>query len=288
MLFLLQNLGLTSLYIGNIFQLWPLAIVAVGISVLSLTGRASLLANVLVGIIATILIFVAVTREYGLYVSGSEKQGETVASRTVDISEDIEELKLEIKAGANSIDLSPAVGKTTLVQAELSGDKRFSLAEKVQRDGSVQHVTFETNSKGPIGFLTGQDSTLDVKINKLVPVALDIDAGVSSIDADLSDLRVKSLTFDGGVSNAEFTFGDREPRVNVDIDAGVSNIELRIPAGTGLRVVHDGGLSATDFAGAEKVDDNSYETRGFADATRQITVKSDGGLSSFTITRDDR
>lgn len=287
-LFLLNNLGLTSLYIGNIFQLWPLAIVAAGISVLSLTGRTSLLINVIVGVLAIVLLLVAVTREDGLYVRGSEKQGESASARTIDIHEDTEELKLAIKAGANSIDLNPATDKTTLVQAELSGSERFSLSDTVQRDGSVQNVTLKTDSRGPVGFLTGPDTTLDVKISKTVPVTLDIDAGVSSIDANLSEVRVKNLKFDGGVSNAEFKIGTREPKVYIDIDAGVSNTELHIPSGTGLRVVHDGGLSSTNFAGAEKVDDHTYETHGFAQAARQIIVKSDGGLSSFTITRDDR
>ena len=135
-------------------------------------------------------------------------------------------------------------------------------------------------------------SELEVALDRGVAWDLDIRAGVSDYEIDLSDIAVASLDLESGVSNGVVTLGrpgaaGTRDGVSVEIDAGVSALVVRVPRGENARFTVGEGLSgiesegewARDSAGSSRI----YESDGFSDAGAYWDVHIDSGIGGITL-----
>lgn len=136
------------------------------------------------------------------------------------------------------------------------------------------------------------DVTLDVTLDRDVVWGLDMSAGVTSYDLDLSDLLVSSLVLDAGVSQGTLTLGRSNlvgvrTGIPVEIKAGVSTLTIRVPEGDDARVSVSQGLSATDTRGSwielHSGGRWTYESDGFSDLGPYWDVRVESGVGAITI-----
>jgi len=136
------------------------------------------------------------------------------------------------------------------------------------------------------------DVTLDITLDRDVVWDLDMSAGVTSYDLDLSDLLVSSLVLDAGVSEGTLTLGRSNlvgvrSGVPVQIKTGVSAITIRIPEGDDARVSVSQGLSATNVVGSwvelHSGDGTTYESDGFSDSGPYWDMQVESGIGAVTI-----
>lgn len=95
---------------------------------------------------------------------------------------------------------------------------------------------------------------LDVTLARDVAWDLEVRAGVSEYDLDLSELLLSSLVLDAGVSDGTLTLGrsdagDADEAIPVEVKAGVSALRIRVPEGDDVRVTIRQGLSGVDMRG---------------------------------------
>ncbi len=277
-LFLLDNLKVIDTHFENLWQLWPVLIIGMGLSFLSLRGWVGKTISVLAAIaLLGLVAFTVIDNPW--YGGVQDSNAKTVTQE--DAATDAKKLAVVIDTGAASIDISSTKDRQGVLATQQS--RRQTIEKQAETKGDTRYVKFSTKSLG--GWWFGGTNKIAVELTRLVPVALTIDTGATSVTGDLSQVRLSSLNIDTGASSVDIRLGALETRQDIELDAGASTIVLHIPNTAGVRLETKGGLTKTDFEGIEKVSDSVYESSDFSKADRQIFIRSDMGVSKFEITR---
>lgn len=277
LLFLLSNLGVTSIHWGEIWKLWPVAIVVAGLSVLPLQGKVSNLVYGLAAVAVAVLVWTTLT---GAFVDTSR----SVKSESFSISKPeesaAEAASISVAAGGAALNISSSED-VPVVEGVSRGDRiRLSTSTKVS-DGLVDVKLEQSYSRG---WMPGQFGEMDIRLTEGMPVDLEIDAGATSIKADLSDVMLRSLLVDSGASSIDLKLGDKLDQSEVNIDTGASSVSIRVPKSLGVRLVLDTGLSSKNLPeGYKKIDDETYQSPNYDSSDRKLTLNVDMGLSSFKL-----
>lgn len=276
-LLLLGNFGVVEVQWGELWQLWPLLVIAAGFSVLSVTHWIWKLVSVMFVVASICLVILVGTGQYEFGESEPTKQ-----AAVVETARGVTRAELELQAGASEIEINsddmPQVIKTKF---ESDG---LRLEERSSRRGNTQKVVLSTDTRKNSWFGPWQNDW-SVVLSERLPISLTIDAGASSIEADLSKVQLERLSLQAGASSSEVTVGSRSDNLDIDVDAGVSSTTLRIPEASGVTLKLDGGLSSHDLEGLEKIKEGEYRSGNYRTAQKRVTITADAGLASFTIER---
>lgn len=276
LLLLLANLDIITIRLANLWQLWPALIIIAGLSILSLRGWLGRIVYVLAAVMIAVLAWVAVTGGVG-----DERVQATGEFSINSRSKEIESLALEVKSGAGSIDID-GTSNQDLVTGSFNSDVA-KLSQTVEVDGNKQSVKLALN-RLPGWAKSSAKNPLSLKINKQMPLEMIIDAGASNIDADFSEMSLRSLTIDSGASSIDAKLGSKLKESRVLIDTGVSSVKLSVPKDAGVRLKVDSGLSLKDlpdnFTESEK---KVYLSDNYNKATNKIDIEIDMGVSSFEL-----
>ena len=258
-------------------MLWPLLIVAFGLSLLSIRNLAWKI---------TSLSLVVLTVGFVAYVAlGDYKAPITLKSyetSTSLVSSEIKSAQVIVKAGASKINIDSA-DQTEVVKAKLESNVA-QLSEKSSRDGTKQTVelTMDTvrhwwfgNTKNNFGVTLGRTLLTDFSM----------DFGAADATIDLSQVKAENIVIKTGASSTDLRLGSAVKTTNLSLESGASSAIIRVPSGSGVRLDIDSGLTSTHLADLEDKGDGIHESPGFADATNTITITAKLGAASFTIER---
>lgn len=283
-LLLLDNLNVIEVNYTNLWQLWPVAVIGTGVSMLSLRGwLAGLVGLCMVAVLGALVYLVAVENPY-YSVSGSNNEySEQVTVHEAKLDSKAKELDVQLKTGAISLTLASNDVRTGFLAELESNHLTLSEDSSEVRDG-VQYVGLVTGSDRGWWF-TPINNRLRLELSERTPLALQIDTGASSLSGDLSRVPLKTLTIKAGASSIDLKLGAQLTKQEVIVDAGASRLELDVPRGAGVRIETDSGFSGTDFEAVEKISDGIYESTGFSSAEKQIAIRVKLGVSSFRLVR---
>lgn len=279
-LLLLSNFGLIELQLNNLWQLWPLLIVAWGVSLLNIKGTWWKLVSAIL-LIASLGLFVLVAIGAGPF--ANNEQDSQMQSQQIEIDgSDVDRLNVSVKAGAGNVTIGSQESELP-VEAVLQSDFA-TLDVDSQTEGSTQ--TVEVSVDGERSWWGGNfRNDLDVQLSRELPVALSVDTGASDFEADLSSVKLERLAIDLGASSGMVTLGDLVDRLDVNVKAGASSVTIRVPKDAGVRVTLEQGVSSQDLDNLQEKGEGLYETSEFEKATKQITIKADIGVASFELER---
>lgn len=276
-LLLADNFDLVNIHWGNVWMLWPLFIIAAGLSMLSVRNLAWKIASAILAVATLVFIgFVAVT-DYRGPVAVTNSETSVVAD-----SSDVKTAKVIIKAGASRIDINSA-DQDEVVKAELESNAA-RLEEKTTRDGSKQTTELSMESLRHWWFGSIRND-LNVVLGRTLPIDLALDYGAAEANIDLAEVRATNVSLKTGASSTVLTLGDREGVTGVTIDSGASSITLRVPKGSGIRLNLSSGMASHDLADLQKVGDDVYESPEYSKATKVVNVEVKIGMASFKIER---
>jgi hypothetical protein len=163
---------------------------------------------------------------------------------------------------------------------------RFSAAAaRVEAVGDEVTVAFGRGGLfGLRAWLTGEHT--EILLARTVPWVIELRDGVTRLDADLRDLRLRNLAVRGGVSDAELHLPRPHGTVPIMIEGGVAQLTVRIPVGTAARLELDG--VATDLVmDGERLDavvgGLTRETPGYAGATDRYEITVEGSAARLAI-----
>jgi hypothetical protein len=106
------------------------------------------------------------------------------------------------------------------------------------------------------------------------------------MQADLRDVNLKSLTFSGGISQAEIVLPPPSGHVTVHVMGGASRLAFLYPDGANVQLIVSGGASNLRFGGqffgslGRKVE---LETPGYRGATDRYELRVFSGASHLTV-----
>lgn len=275
---LASNFGLVEVHFSNIWRLWPLLIIAAGLSVLSLRH---LIWRIVVVVFAVLTLGAIVWVMVSDYPSARLLKSYD-ATVPVD-SSSVKQAAVSIKAGASSVKIGTANQK---VIAQLKLETNIAKIHKssiVVGDTQKVSLSMDINdSKLPTGEMR---SSWGIDLMRGLPLSLDVEAGASDIDIDMSEAQLKSIIVRTGAANMVVKLGSLEDRVDVAVESGVSAVTIRVPKNAGVRLSLKNGLTANHLSNLKKVDDNIYESPEYNQASKKIDINSKIGVSSFTIER---
>jgi hypothetical protein len=269
----------------SILSLWPLLLVAAGVDVLGKATESQWLRVLSSLVIIGGLLYGALALGSGSFrlpivfagesepFAFSEPRAAGVLNGTARIDGGVGDLTI----GAG--------GKLATAEGETPFDPRFD----VSVDGSDAEVRIGVSEPW---VPSGEGTRLDATLDRGVAWDLRVNAGVSSFDIDLSELRVSDLDVDAGVSGGVLTLGMPEARgsnaVSARLNTGVSTITLRVPKGASVRLTVRDGLSTHDVRGdwqtvSEGGDRIVFESQRFTNTKAYWDVDIDSGVSTVTV-----
>jgi len=309
---LLHNYGVIAFHWGNFFYLWPIFIVIGGINLIFANNKSTWATLVKLGVIIAgfaLIVFGNFGKHNGFwnnqvftYDNDDDSDDDSDSTSTGKVTKiegnsvfnepfvaDAKIARLNISGGGTVYALSDTTNQ--LFNAETK-EFRGRYVYSSKKEDSVYVLNF--NMKGRHGFNLdfddkkngyGKNNSVVFKLNPNPEWELDIKAGATKLDFDLSKFKVRSLKLSGGAADFEVKLGQPVKETNVNVSTGMSSTTISIPANSACRITSSTGLSSTNFDGFNKQGDGTYETAGFANATNKIFIKMSGGMADFKVKR---
>lgn len=270
----------------SVFSLWPLLLVSAGIDII---GKS--LDNVWIRVLSSLVVLAGLL--YGALVmpAGTFSLGMGLVGREAEPFELSEPVGRGVTEGAARIE--GAVGTLTVTDGDdrITASGRSPYGEpRFEVDRAGNQVDAEI-SFAETGVYLGSrgNPRMDIELARNVAWSLEIDTGVSSLEADLSDLDVRELLVSAGVSESEIKLGDlvdEVDRVSVSVEAGVSTVTIKVPRDVQLRVSAEGGLSTVglpDGTDTALLGETSWRSTGFDEDEPFYDISFKGGIAGVSV-----
>lgn len=127
---------------------------------------------------------------------------------------------------------------------------------------------------------------IDAALNASAAWSIEIENGLTDLDADLREIAFLGLNAHGGVNHFSFRLPRPSGTVRIAIAGGVSQGRLTRPAGVQILLVVEGGASHLSFDGHERESTGTplrVRSRGYDRAPDRYEVEIDGGISELEI-----
>jgi hypothetical protein len=290
-LFLLKNLDLIYFSWWDIWRLWPIILVFIGISLLPIKGGIKVILSLVT--IALAALFLATNPSWGprwpfeiRWESHSNKDDRTAGRKIQEqrITEAFEsgttEALLDFDAAAGDFRIEGITSE--LFEFEKEGNLgQYSYSIKDLGNRKEIHITLD-NVRTSRRNITNR---VDMSINPTPVWDMNIDVGAAEIDLDLRDFMIDEISIDGGAASIDLFLGSLYTTTTVDIDAGASSIDIRIPESVACQVNSEAILSSKNLSGFTKVSPGTFVTDNFSDAEKNVVINVDVAVSSLTVKR---
>ena len=297
----LQNAGLIQASIWSVlWRLWPLIPVLVGIELLvgQRSRRLAILVMVLVssGVIAAIALFADVGDRFptGLTVSitGDHSRNEFASSfpRIEERLADVRRAEARLRFGLGELHLaSLPADSPLLVAGDLTpGSGREAPTWEVGRIQNGEHAEIEiVSGSGTYDFNSENGGEhWDLQFSPEIPLEVEVQAGASQIELDLTRLRVPELHVELGAAQAHLRL-PAHGHTAATVQAGAANITIDIPANTPARIRTRSGLAQIEIdTRAFPRNDSSdvYQSPGYEAASdNRIDLDIETGLAKIEV-----
>lgn len=269
---LLEQLGIWQVSWSSLWQLWPLALILVGLEMLLRRVPMG-------GLIYLLMVGVILAGVWFLWPRLADRWGR-LESRTVERSAaGIRSAQVEIAMGVGELSIEALPEAGLLYRATLQHDpRRTELREtsQVQGDHAMASLAFSGLGGGP--FETGDQGRLEVSLARDLPFDLRIEAGVSESRIALEELTLAGLDLRCGVGDVTLTLPQGEYEATVH--GGVGALEIELPQGVGAQIEVDGGLGSVLVADRFHA---SGDDTFVAEGAGLIRLRIDGGIGTVRV-----
>ncbi len=305
-LFLLDNFNVINFHWANIISLWPLFLIISGVNLVFShyhSNNATLIKVLVFAAVFALVIYRGSMPADNHFWNRHFNNNAFFNDDNDDDDEDKNVVKLEgsstynepytpkvkvaglnLRGGGTTYTLRDTT--TELFSAathELSG--RFLFNTTAADSGKIINFNMR-NSGNSFNWDSDKGNEANIKLNPKPEWNIDIAAGASKMDLDLTKFKVRSLHVKGGATSMDVKLG--QPTSNntmVEISTGVSEVNISVPAGAACHINSKTGLSSKSFDGFDAKNDGEYETRGFTAAPKKIYLNLKGGISDFSVKR---
>lgn len=286
--FLLQNTGyLPPNFWVNLWRLWPVVLVLIGVELL-LAHRVPWLA--LVGLAAVVLCLGAV----GVHVWGPASSGPQTTTTASTNLEGASQAAVTVRFGAGTLNLGPILqpqpdqlaSMTFQGPQQLAPQPRYSVSSS-----GVGQLEYQNSSSAGPGFgpfANGQSDAaqMDLNLSPNVPITtLNVQTGATQARVDLSSLQVKALDMSIGAATTWLRFPEAAGATTAHISGGASTLTIEIPQGVAAQIQLRGGLSTlnVDQNRFPQVGDNLYRSPDYDSATNKVDLSIETGVTTIQI-----
>lgn len=289
LLLLLSNFGyLDTISIAEFWKYWPIIIVVIGLSILFKAMPKPL------EVFFSILLSLAMIAGLAFVITSAVQRGSNaqLSQRIIDkqlaepFNEEAENAQIEIATGASKLTING--GSSLLLEGTIesiigspSVSRRFIATSKTDVIKVAQNSTFWRGGWGK-----SNKNDWNLKINNDIKTKLEIDAGASTITANLQNTNVDALDLDAGASKINLDLATKSEFFKGSIGAGASTINIRTPKDRAIKVVMNTGASSNNLEkqGLSK-NDKTFSTVDYDNASQRIELSIDAGASTINLER---
>jgi hypothetical protein len=182
--------------------------------------------------------------------------------------------------GAASLVVSGGASPDTVLEG-LAG-AALELKTDYFSDKVVVHV-----SAGPsfIPFLSPDGWSWRFRLNNDMPMTLKLDSGASSVDLDLSELKISSIRLETGASSSKILLPAHAGKTELIIEGGAASFDIRVPEGVAARIRIMQGASSVrvDEKRFPMAATGYYQSPDYDTAENSAEVSLNAGAASFEI-----
>lgn len=264
----------------DLLSLWPVLLIAFGLSLLSRQGWLSFF----IAAIVTLLVILLVGFAFYLdFVSSKGRFISQVESELISIPYERGAREAAIKVRTGGGRLSVESGQAGLVTGRFNSSFLKLVTSSKVRDG-VQEVSIET--RGSLRFFARRpQNELNLSVSSLIPVDLYLETGAMKMEMDLTEIKARTVEIKSGASSLRLALGDRLKNSKVKINSGASSIDISLPSSVGVRLKIKGGLVSKSLPGFKEVREGVYLSENYNQAAKKIRVFLDIGVSDLKVSR---
>jgi hypothetical protein len=276
----------------SLWKLWPLVFILWGIGIMIKNNASRVLIAGVAGIVLAITLFasfeavVDLTRGDFNIVFDNDSASDYKYELT-DYSEpfsgNIKTAEFHFKAGAGTFTTMSDTA-SRLFYAHTEGLKNnYELSSSVTGDNAdLQMKMKETRLR--IGRHSFRNR-VEMYFNPAPLWDLNFDVGASSVNLDLTSVKIRNLKVEMGAASFKVKLGNNTQRSDINIETGASKVEINVPENSGCEIRTEGGLNSRDFEGFTKISSDLYRSENFDSAPNKIYIHIDSGISSIDIKR---
>lgn len=257
----------------NIFSLWPLFIIFLG---LSLLVKKNIISDI-IGIITLLLVL------FVIFLSVFSYQFNYSSSKNIPINIELEENitkgKINITTGIGRVNINGGEKEKFMLGGLNSNIMDINVSSK--KEDNVQSVFISPLDRINF-FKTESENNLYLKINESVPIDFDFQGGGTDLYFDFTNILAENINIDIGASNLNLKIGNKISS-NITINAGASSINLVLPKDTGAKLIVDSGLSSQTLRDLVAENNNTYKTINYDLSENKINIQISMGISNLNI-----
>jgi hypothetical protein len=282
-LVLLRNYLNYDFDIGDLWKLWPLLFVLLGINLMIKNNLAKSAIAGVTALILAVALYASVLGFFGWFRNDVQFRFDDddyeVSEYTAPYEKGMKNASLRVEVGAGSFILEQPTDD--LFNATVEGRKNnYSLTTNVA--DNTADIRFQMkNTK----LFLKRKNRVEFKLNSEPVWDLKFEIGAAAVDFDLSRYNVENLDVDMGAASFKLKLGGNQPESRVSIEAGASSIDILIPEEVGCEIRTDVNLSSRKFRDFSKIKDNLYRTDNFDTAGNKILLELKSGVSSINVSR---
>lgn len=226
---------------GSLLDLWPVALIVVGLSVIFY--KRTIFKLILWVCFIIILVLYA---SFGSHVDGirffiqngriESDFGDKKISKeyVMEINDDAEYGSLEVDLGGCTFELNE--------DDESFMESNMNISYQSNYNEAANKMEIKVWEEDISKNFAGKDRSIELKLDE--DLVWDINANIGAVDADfdMTELKIRTLDLQLGAGNADIFLGDDNEETNVHLNGGASNITLHIPEDSDIKVVKNGKL----------------------------------------------
>jgi len=273
LIIMLNSLNIISINV-DIWMIWPIFIIFLGLSLFTKKDNVSLMVGSVVSLIVIVLMCISFFSPKP-FVENREVNMPIIVSQELEIKK----AKIEINAGMGDISLY-GLDTIKLVEGNILSNFAKATVNSSLSD-NVQDIKINIDQENE--WKNAPKNELKLGINKNVPVDLVFNSGASSNSLDLSEVMAGNIDISTGASSLNLKIGDLVENPNVLIKAGASSIIISLPRTMEGKIIFESALSSKELNGFNYVGDNIYKTINYDTAKKKADITIKTGMASVVI-----
>lgn len=283
LIILLSNLNIIQISWRSFFAIWPIIFVFIGISLLPVKESIKVLLAI-VTIAVSVVIMMTYHARYSCdyeYIDGQELfTPEGIEGMEEPFDSTITQASLDLEAAAGAFVIG-ANTENLFSFKSLDEQSGFSVLTNKKDSHALVEVSLNNNK-----LLEGRKNKTAIELNPSIVWNIDIEAGASSVDADLSALKIKNFELEGGACSATLKFGMLQAFTDVSIDAAASSITLYIPKQVACEILNETILTDNGFEGFTKIKRGHWRSVDYKEnAANIIRIEIEAAVASINVIR---
>ncbi len=281
-LFLLTKYEIIKTDFSFVWNIWPFIFIIWGGIIIFKNSLIRPILSAIAGIYFAVMLYGIIANIFSNFDWYIADYTEIQRTYSEDFNDSIKYAELEFNSGAGAFEITEPDEK--LIYGESHGSWADYKLE-TSRNDSTCYIDFHL-SNNTFNLPSGKiKNHLTIKLNEKPIWDMNFNFGAAKAKFDLSYYKVRNIQINTGASNVILKLGDKYDNTNVDIEMGASKIRIYVPENSGCRLEGDMVLMARDLDGLKKIDSELYETPNYEYAQKRVSMRINGGVSSFKIIR---